>query len=200
MYLRYSSSVVAPMQCSSPRASIGLSKIARVHRAFGLAAAHHGVQFVDEQDDLALAIPALPSSTALRRSSNSPRYLRTGDQRAHVERDDPLVLQAFRHIAAHDAQRQPFDDGRLADARLADQHRIVLGAPRQHLDHAADLLVAANHRIELALRCQSSSDRGHTVRAPRTSLRDSAWSRAGCRFTSRSACIRRSRGHPEIAA
>ena len=25
MYLRYSSSVVAPMQCSSPRASIGLS-------------------------------------------------------------------------------------------------------------------------------------------------------------------------------
>ena len=47
--------------------------------------------------------------------------------------------------------RQPLDDRRLADARLADQHRIVLGAPRQHLDGAPDLLVAADHRIELAL-------------------------------------------------
>ena len=48
--------------------------------------------------------------------------------------------------------RQPLDDGRLADARLADQHGIVLGAARQHLDRAADLLVAADDRIELALR------------------------------------------------
>jgi hypothetical protein len=75
-----------------------------------------------------------------------------GDQRAHVERDDALVLQALRDVAADDALRQPFDDGGLADARLADQHRIVLGAAREHLDDAADLLVAADHRIELALR------------------------------------------------
>ncbi len=45
---------------------------------------------------------------------------------------------------------RPFGDGRLADARLADQHGIVLGAPRQHLDGAADLVVAADDRIELA--------------------------------------------------
>ena len=77
--------------------------------------------------------------------------LRAGDQRAHVERDDPLVLQPFGHVAADDALRQPFDDGGLADAGLADQHRIVLRAAREHLDDAADLLVAADHRIELAL-------------------------------------------------
>ena len=47
-------------------------------------------------------------------------------------------------------ERQPFDDGGLADAGFADQHRVVLGAPRQHLDGAADFLVAADHRIELA--------------------------------------------------
>ena len=73
-----------------------------------------------------------------------------GDQRAHVERQQLLVLQAFGHVAIDDAQRQPFGDRGLADARLADQHRVVLGAPRQHLDGAADFLVAADDRVELA--------------------------------------------------
>ena len=77
--------------------------------------------------------------------------LRAGDERAHVERDDPLVAQSFRHVAADDPLRQSFDDGRLADAGLADEHRVVLRAARQHLDHAADLVVSADDRIELAL-------------------------------------------------
>jgi len=51
MCLRYSSSVVAPRQCNSPRASIGLREVARVHRAFGLAGAHDEVELVDEQQD-----------------------------------------------------------------------------------------------------------------------------------------------------
>ena len=49
---------------------------------------------------------------------------------------------------------QAFDDGGFADARLADEHRVVLGAARKHLDHAPDLFVASDHRIELALRGQ----------------------------------------------
>ena len=65
--------------------------------------------------------------------------------------DDALVLQPLGHVAADDALRQPFDDRGLADAGLADQHRVVLGAARQHLDDAADLLVAADDRVELAL-------------------------------------------------
>ena len=47
-------------------------------------------------------------------------------------------------------KRQTLDDRGLADARLADEDGIVLGAPRQHLDRAADFLVAADDRIELA--------------------------------------------------
>ena len=77
---------------------------------------------------------------------------RAGDQRAHVEREQLLVAQALGHVAVDDALRQAFDDGGLADAGLADQHRIVLRAPRQNLDRAADFLVAADDRIELALR------------------------------------------------
>src|SRR5206468_12584026 len=59
-----------------------------------------------------------------------------------------LILQAGRHVPLDDPQGQPFDDGRLADARIADQHGVVLPPPREHLDHAADFLVAADHRVE----------------------------------------------------
>ena len=77
--------------------------------------------------------------------------LGAGHQRPHVEGDDGLVLQSLGHVLPDDPLGKPFDDGGLADAGLADQHRVVLGAAREHLDHAANLVVAADHRIELAL-------------------------------------------------
>ena len=64
--------------------------------------------------------------------------LGAGDQRAHVQRQHALALQTFGHFAVDDALRQTLDDRGLADAGLADQHRIVLGAPLQHLDRARE--------------------------------------------------------------
>ncbi len=61
-----------------------------------------------------------------------------------------LSLSAFGHVAADDALGQALDDGRLADARLADEDRVVLGPARQHLDDPADLVVPADDRVELA--------------------------------------------------
>ena len=63
-----------------------------------------------------------------------------------------LPLRPFRHFAVDDALREAFDNGRLADARLADEHRVVLRAAREHLHRAADFVVAADDRIELAAR------------------------------------------------
>src|SRR5207247_1370935 len=77
--------------------------------------------------------------------------LRPGEQRRQVEHQQALALQALGHFAVDDALRQAFDDRGLADARLADQHRVVLGAALQDLDAAADLVVAADDRVELAL-------------------------------------------------
>ena len=48
--LRYSSSVVAPTQCSSPRQR-GLEQVGGVHRPLLLPGAHEGVHLVDEEDD-----------------------------------------------------------------------------------------------------------------------------------------------------
>ena len=63
-----------------------------------------------------------------------------------------LPLSTFGHFAVDDALREAFDNGRLADAGLADEHRVVLGAAREHLHRAADFVVAADDRIELAAR------------------------------------------------
>ena len=77
--------------------------------------------------------------------------LGAGDQRAEVEGDHALVLERLGDVALDDALREALDDRGLADAGLADQDRVVLGAAREHLDDAADLVVAADHRVELAL-------------------------------------------------
>ena len=87
-------------------------------------------------------------SSAFRRSSNSPRNL--APALAQVQRQQAFVFQALRHVAVDDAQGQALDDRGLADTRLADEYRVILGAPRQHLNRAADLLVAADDRVEFS--------------------------------------------------
>ena len=172
MCLRYSSSVVAPMVCSSPRASIGLS------------------MFEASSDPSDAPAPTTVCSSSMKRTTRPcdvddllehrlqpllelAAVLGAGDERAHVEGDDPLVLQPLGHVAADDALGQALDDRGLADAGLADEHRVVLGAAGQHLDDPAHLLVAADHRIELAALGQRRSGRGRSARAPGTCPRGS---------------------------
>lgn len=93
----------------------------------------------------------LPSSlrTAFRRSSNSPRNLAPAIS-APCPGPAGACPEAVRHFAVDDALGQALDDGGLADAGFADQHRVVLGPPLQDLDGPADLVVATDHRVELA--------------------------------------------------
>src|SRR5207248_10102846 len=75
--------------------------------------------------------------------------LRAREHRADVERPDALALQALGDVAGDDALSEAFDDRGLPDPGIADQHRIVLRAPREDLDDTADLLVSADDRVEL---------------------------------------------------
>ena len=124
-----------------------LQDVGRVHAAAGRAGADQHVHLVDEQDGVGVGdffddlLEALFELAAIHRARH---------QRADVEQQHALVDQRLGHVAVDDALRQPLDDGRLADARLADQRRVVLGAAAENLDHALDLLLAADHRIELA--------------------------------------------------
>src|ERR1700733_13432176 len=136
-YLRYSSKVVAPTQCSSPRAKAGLIRC-EASMAPSALPAPTKVCISSMNRMISPLAPITSFSTPFSRSSNSPRNLA------------PAISEPT-SSAIDDAQRQPFSDGGLAHARLADQHRIVLGAAGQDLDGAADFLVAADHRVELAL-------------------------------------------------
>ncbi len=76
--------------------------------------------------------------------------LGAGDQRTDVQRDEALVEEHLRHLTLDDPLGERFDDGGLADAGLADEDRVVLGAAGEDLDDALDLLLAADDRVELA--------------------------------------------------
>ena len=148
--LRYSSSVVAPMQRSSPRASAGLSMLAA--SAAPSAAPAPTIVCSSSMNRITWPCASLTSrSTALSRSSNSPRYFAPAIMAPMSSAIKPAILQRLGNVAGDDALREALGDRRLADAGLADQHRVVLGPPREHLDDAPDLLVAADHRIDLAL-------------------------------------------------
>ena len=72
-------------------------------------------------------------------------------------------------------QREAFHDGRLAHARFAGQDRIVLAAPRQDVDHLADLEIAAQHRIDLAVARVLGEIHGELIQVRR--LAAAAWRR-----------------------
>ena len=77
--------------------------------------------------------------------------LGAGDHAGQVERDEALAGQRLGHLVVDDPLGDALDDGGLADAGLADQHRVVLRAAGQDLDRLLDLVGAADHRVELAL-------------------------------------------------
>ena len=72
------------------------------------------------------------------------------DQGAQIQGHQPQTLQRVGHLTGHDALGQQLGHGSFTDAGLADQHRVVLAAAGEHLDQAAHLQVAADHRVELA--------------------------------------------------
>ena len=148
---RYSSSVVAPIIRSSPRASIGLSMLPASIAESPPAPAPTTVCSSSMKVITWPLESLISSSTALSRSSNSPRYFAPATIAARSRLEQPPALEGVGHVAGDDPLGEALDDGGLADAGLADQHRVVLGTPRQHLDHPADLGVAADHRVELAV-------------------------------------------------
>ena len=121
----------------------------RVDRALGRTRADEVVQLVDEEDDVAPLGDLLHD--LLEPLLELAAVLRAGDQGGQVERVDLLVAQQLGHLVGADALGEALDDGGLADAGLADQHRVVLGAAREDLHHALDLVLAPDDRVELAL-------------------------------------------------
>ena len=149
MYLRYSSSVVAPIARSSPRASIGLSMFA----ASTAPSAAPAPTIVCSSSMKRMVRPSdalISASTAFSRSSNSPRYLEPArsapTSSAHTRRPrrlsgtSPEAIRWARPstIAVLPTPGSPISTGLFLVRRLS------TWITRR------DLVVAADHRVELA--------------------------------------------------
>ena len=124
--------------------------VAGVHRTIRFSCTYHRMKFINKNNRLTFILRNV-FEHCFESLFKFAAVLGTGQQRCHVQHQYTLVFERFGHFAVDDALRQSFDDGGFADTRLANQHRVVLAAPLQDLNDAADLVVAADHRVELAL-------------------------------------------------
>ena len=120
MCLRYSSSVVAPMQCSSPRASIGLSMFEASIAPSAAPRADDGVELVDEQDDLAGGVGDLLED-GLQPLLELAAILGAGDHREPRSSETTLVLEASGTSPLAIRWARPSTMAVLPTPRLADQ-------------------------------------------------------------------------------
>jgi hypothetical protein len=126
-----------------------LDEVGGVHGpAGGRARAHDGVELVDEDDGVLLLAERLQDR--LEPLLEVAAVARPRHHRAHVQRVDGRALERCRRLAQLDPAGQPLDDGGLADAGVADEQRVVLAAPRQHVQRPLDLRLAPDERVDLA--------------------------------------------------
>ena len=106
-----------------------LEQIRRIHRTLGRTRSDDGVQLIDKQNDLALGLLHFLQD-GFQTFFEFAAEFGAGDQRAHIERDQTTILEPIGHVAGNDALGEAFGDRGFANARLADQHGIILGAAR----------------------------------------------------------------------
>ena len=124
--------------------------VAGIHGAFGFARADHGMDFVDEEDDLPVGFFDVVEDSFQAFFEIAPVFA-AGHQGGKIQREQAFAFQAFRHFAVDDALREAFDDGGFAHARFADEDGVVFVAALQDLHGAADFFVAADDGVDFAL-------------------------------------------------
>ncbi len=128
----------------------GLEQISGVILSRGSTRADHGVCFIHKQNHrrgrrLGFFNQCLQPILKLALDS------RARLQQRKIERQNLHIAQRRWNIALSHPSREAFHDGRLADSCLSCENRIVLAPPHQNVDHLANLRIAAQHRIHLAL-------------------------------------------------
>ncbi len=109
------------------------------------------MEFVDEEDDVRVLAQFVEHG--LDAFLELAAVFSSGHHPGHVEAHEPFVHEDAGHLALHYAQGKALHDGRLADARLADEHGIVFLAARQDLCQTFYLVVASHHRVETSFAC-----------------------------------------------
>ena len=103
------------------------------------------MDLIDEQDDVAALVNFLKN--LLQAFLKVTAVAGTGNQRTQVKRVQLLVLESFWDLAVNNVQRQALNHCGLTNARLTDEHWVVLGAAREHLHDALNLGLAAHDGV-----------------------------------------------------
>src|SRR5258708_30837575 len=117
--------------------------------ALGATRTDDRVQLIDEENHI------LGATNLIHHGLDSLFELATifcpGYHEREIERDDSFIAQQFRHVSSRGFLSQAFDDGGLSNTCFTDQHWVVFGASAEVLNYTFDLVLATDHRIQLAL-------------------------------------------------
>src|SRR3977135_4234304 len=119
IYFRYSFHGGGPAALALASGQGRLQNVGRVDRALGRPGADQGVQLVDEEHDFLAGADLVQD--LLQALLDLAAVLGSRHQGAHVQGQDPLVHQRLWNVPQDDLLGEPFGDGRLAHAGLADQ-------------------------------------------------------------------------------
>src|SRR5579859_6033179 len=131
----------------------GLEDITCIHGSVGRAGPHDGMYLVDKEYDSSFG-PLHLLENRFETLLKLTAVLRACNEGAHVEGVDSAITQALGHISSHDALGETFDDRSLPNTRFPDENRVILGPAGKNLHRAANLVIATNYRIQLALKCE----------------------------------------------
>ena len=111
------------------------------------------MDLVDEQDDLAIRALHLELQTA-HSLGERPTDARTGYEATSGELDDDGAFEAAHSSSAfRESTGEPFDDGRLPDARRTYENRVVGPTACQNVEEPLDLVVATDDVVDASERC-----------------------------------------------
>ena len=126
-----------------------LEHVAQVHGSFRLARTHDSVDFIDEQQGIAVFFKGVQHG--FQAFLEITAVFCTRHQGRQIQRKQLLALQGVGHIAAVNTLGKAFHNGGLTHARFTDQARVVFRLSAKNQDDAADFLFTANHRRKLSV-------------------------------------------------
>ena len=130
----------------------GLQQVRGVHGSAARGAcAHDGMDLVNEQDGVFLALELLHH--LLETGLKITAVAAARQHQSQIEGIDGGVGKAVRNASVHDALRQALGHGSLAHSGIAHEERIVLAPAAEHLNGAVELTGTAHKGIKTSLTC-----------------------------------------------
>ena len=115
--------------------------------AFGSTSTNERVNLVDEENDVATSLDFLEH--LLEALFEIAAVTRASNKRAQIERVELLAVKRFRNLIGSDCLCQTFNDCGLANTRLANKNRVVLGPAAEHLHDAFCFACTTDNWVEL---------------------------------------------------